>query len=313
MSSNSTKIIPKLEYLIEVIAKLILNLQELKTAVQNHKADCDIAKGVATGLNTVGTAAAIASLFIPGGFLVAGGIALATTLGGTATNVATTVIDTNKTNEVIDKIKNIIKRFEGAKNDFDKLAEKLAHDVLEFRERSHASLETSMELLIANNYNNGNVDLNKLTVQEELLNMKQRVTYVKLGAYLVALCPKLAFGIGTVISVIPQLSIIGQSLINISTAAKEAAQAGASAGSRAGSKVVATSASKALIGAGVVFQTFELVTTIVELVENHPTIQKIDDALEGLISIKKEYEHILSEMHSACNEGKTLLKLSCKH
>jgi hypothetical protein len=312
-TQNSSRVIFRLEDLKATITSLVKELRILENEMNNFKSNCDVAKGIGTGLNTIGTVATVSSLFLgPVGFAVAGGIAIGTIVGGTTTNITTSVIDANKSKEVINKIKKIIEKYQDEYRAFEVLAKFLAEKIFIYANENQASFEASMGVIISNNdsLNKFEDTLNSSTFKKMLKNVKPLGNCGQLVAFMCAFVdPNIIHGVGKVCSNIPLfgLNAAGQTCVTVTSAVISAADDVTQVAVQSTSRVAVSSVTKVAVGVGCVFQVAEIISTISNMVANHPTIEQIDKVTDQLKSVERHFGLILEEMRTAQNIGFDLL------
>lgn len=294
---SSGKVISSFKGLMDNLDGLIKELKELDSEMRNFKIKCDVAKGAGTTLNTIGAGAAVVGLFLTGpvGLLVAGGIAIGTTVGGTATNIITTKVDEDKTKDCLKKIEELIKSFEIDIAKFRVIANFLAEQVFIYADEAKCSFEAALAVIFGLNNNIAEAK-GKLHDKKELSGLEKIVAgkYGLLKSFLIAMVESGGSNRVSAVVVGKVCNLFVQDA-NFTITALEL-----------GGKFF----KRTLVVANVVLQTVEVVSTIVDIVKNHATCEEIGRILDKLNGIKKQYVIILSEMEDARECGRGILLTS---
>lgn len=306
-TSNISRIVWKLDEIIRSSDKLISKLDELKLEIQDFKKKCNIAKGVGTTLNTVGSIAAISSLFFgPFGFVVAGSVAISTMLTGTGTNIATTILDSKKYNKLKIEIQTFLESFKKENEHFEKLIKLLVDRIFMYQNSSCIDFETAMKVIIANEIElqKYNTILRDETFQLQLREIQPKRNCMNLQAYI------LSKGLSNFIDKgktksqeiekfgeVANLGLKSTTPVAVFTMNRIATEA---------ATLAFSTATRIAVNVGLILQVVEIVTQVNDIFKNHRLITEIDKSLEDLNYVKSQYEILLEECKIAFEEGFSL-------
>lgn len=282
--------------IVDFVSNIIFKLRRLKSEMKNHQRNVNVAKGVGTTLNTIGSVASISSIFLgPRGALVAKLVAIIATVGGTSTNYTAKLINSQKSSECVENIQNILCEYETRNNSsIQAWSSYLTNQIFTGSNKSSVNYEASLALVNANNEGILNLQESfKVTnVSHEILKGAKNVqNCINLVCTITAFVdPEIVHGIGKACL---ELGIPGSDLMKpvLSTICGIP-----NSEQESNVREILSCASKIAIGVGCVIQVIEVVSTVVDVCTENPTIPKIGLAIIKLESIHDGLGSILNEI-----------------